>query len=73
MINRLSKIGRSDLIHNVYLLAGATFISKKNSQKVRRRIQNTLSGRVTNVLCKNDTALLTFNLTVAQESIGRNP
>jgi len=57
MINRLSKIGRADLLHNVYLLAGATFISKKNTKKVRRNIASTVAGRVTNVYCKNDTAL----------------
>ena len=69
LINRLAKIGHSNLIQNVYLLAGATFISDKNYQKVRQRIQNTVSGRITNVYSKNDDALRAFNLTVSQENI----
>lgn len=72
LINRLEKLGRNDLIHNVYLLAGATYINEKNNKQQRKRIQATVAGRVANVLSKSDSSLITYNIMVAENCLGRN-
>ena len=58
-LNRLYKLGRHDLVHNVYLLGGATFIGNPTPQF--DRFSKVVAGRVVNVFTEDDSALKLFN------------
>jgi len=57
-LNRLYKLGRHDLIHNVYWLAAAASIEKPIQQ--HERFSKVISGRFANIYTKDDGALKLF-------------
>jgi hypothetical protein len=59
-INRLHKLGRTDSIHNVYFLAGATFIRQEKILIQRQKLAEVVSGRITNCHTENDESLRIF-------------
>jgi hypothetical protein len=67
-LNRLYKLGRQDLVHNVYLLGGATFI--KNPIPQFDRFSKVVAGRVVNVFTADDSALKCFNYVLKGQAIG---
>ena len=71
-INRLSKLGINDLVQNVYLLAGATYIKTSKLDFQKQMLTDVVSGRIRNVHTKNDTTLITFQTIYGQRAIGRN-
>jgi hypothetical protein len=68
-INRLHKLGKHDLIHNVQFLAGATYI--RNMERQKQVFSETVSGRVVNCMTKNDESLQMFQFLYKEKSIGR--
>lgn len=72
-VNRLAQLKRSDIIHNVYFLAGATFIKDRKNVIQKNKFQIAVSGRTSNVYSQYDTSLSTFNLVFKEKSIGRSP
>jgi len=59
-VNRLSKLGAHDLIHNIYFLAGATFTKEAKLEVQAARFKSVVSGRCVNCKTKNDSSLTGF-------------
>lgn len=70
-MNRLSKLGKGDMIHNLVLIAGATFIKDKRKEEQMERFSKVVAGSINNVYAKSDSALTMFNLTFKDKAIGR--
>ena len=48
-INRLSNLGRSDLIHNAYFLGGATYVKKQKFELQKEMFMKVVNGRLFNI------------------------
>ena len=59
------------MIHNVVLIAGATFIKEKKKEEQMQRFCKVVAGSITNVYAKSDSTLTMFNLTFKEKAIGR--
>lgn len=55
-------MGEYNLLHNVYFLAGATFIKKEKTDSQKAKFLSVVSGRVVNIYTKNDTTLTSFRI-----------
>ena len=71
-INRLCKLNKFNMVHNVYWLAAATFIRDNRTSKQREVLIKTVSGRTSNIICTGDTSLQTFNYVFKEKSLGRS-
>lgn len=70
-LNRLAKLNRTDLIQNVYCLAGATNFEKSPNQlAIFNRV---VHGRICNVYEAGDRALNLFRYVIKKEAIGNVP
>jgi Protein of unknown function (DUF726) len=70
-LNRLHKLGRGDIVHNVYLTAGATIIKLKKENKLFHSLAQVVNGRIVNVHTENDTTLAFFQAYYRDNAIGR--
>ena len=70
-LNRMQKLGRSDIVHNVYLTAGATIIRLKKEGKLFESLAQVVNGRIVNVYTENDTTLAFFQAYYRDNAIGR--
>ena len=59
-INRLNKLGKHQLLHNLYLMAGATYIRREKLQAQKLTMINVLSGQTYSLHTNNDEALVLF-------------
>jgi hypothetical protein len=59
-INRLAKMGQSEMIHNVYFLAGATYTRETKMDEQASRFVQVINGRSVNCKTKNDDSLIGF-------------
>lgn len=71
-INRLGKMNRTDLIHNVLMLAGATYVKSEKSLYQRQVLSRVVNGRVMNIYSKNDDTVLLFEKLAKRKAIGRH-
>ena len=70
-LNRLFKIRKFDLIHNIYLLAGATdFLREKFQIEVFSKV---VSGRIVHTYADADKAMDLFKYAVKRDGIGKLP
>ena len=56
-LNTLSKVNQRSPIHNVYLMGGATYISKVKQSKQKEVFANVVKGKMRNVYTETDTTL----------------
>ena len=70
-VNRLHKLGKDGLIHNVYFLAGATYISPQKQKEQKETFIQAVSGKISNVHTLNDTTLSMFETIYKNYAIGR--
>ena len=72
-VNRLMKLGKEKLIHNVYFMAGCTYIRSSKLHEQKSTFIASISGQIYNLHTKNDKALVFFETIFGHKSIGRNP
>ena len=72
-VNRLRKLGMNKLIHNIYFMAGATYIRKERLQWQKNTFIGGVSGQIYSLHTTNDEALVVFETIYGHRSIGRNP
>jgi len=72
-INRLMKLGKEKLVHNMYFMAGCTYMKREKSQEQKGTFISCVSGQIYNMHTTNDKALVLFETIYGQRSIGRNP
>ena len=65
-------MGRGDIVHNVYLTAGATIIKLKKENKLFNSLASVVNGRIVNVYTENDTTLAFFQAYYRDNAIGRS-
>ncbi len=69
-LNRLYKMHRYQMVHNVYFLAAATFIKESKLVRWQEVFIKAVAGRICNVYCVHDRSLHTFNYMFTERALG---